>query len=221
MTERKRAEERLKASLKEKEVLLREIHHRVKNNLQVVISLLRLQADNIKEKQYQNMFQESQARIRTMGLIHEKLYQSENLGQVDVKGYVNELINYLYRSYGADPNILRKRIEIDDIALGLDHAIPCGLIINELVSNSLKYAFLEEGQGEIRIGLRSINKDEVELTIEDNGVGLPEGLDFRNTKSLGLDLVRTLAEHHLDGGIEMEGKGGTAFKIRFRIREME
>jgi two-component sensor histidine kinase/HAMP domain-containing protein len=216
ITERERAKEQIKASLREKEVLLREIHHRVKNNMQVIISLLRLQSDYTKEKQYSEMLEDSQSRIKSMALIHEKLYQSEDLTNIDFNGYVKDLGNRLFGSHGVSPEKIALNIEIEDVSLGLENAIPCGLIINELVSNSLKHAFPQEREGEIRITLRSINGDEIELTVSDNGVGIPEDLDLRNTESLGLHLVTILSEDQLDGKIELNRTGGTKFHIQFK-----
>jgi PAS domain S-box-containing protein len=218
ITERKLAEEQIKASLKEKEILLREIHHRVKNNMQVVISLLRLQSDKIKDQQYVEMLKESQDRIKSMALIHEKLYQSEDFANIDFDGYVKALVNSLFISQGVSPDKISLKMEIADISLGLDYAIPCGLIINELVSNSLKYAFPKERQGEIRIGLQKTSENEVELTVSDNGIGIPEGLDFGTIESLGLDLVKILAEHQLGGKIELNRAGGTSFSFRFTVK---
>jgi two-component sensor histidine kinase len=214
--ERRRAEEQIKASLREKEALLREIHHRVKNNMQVIISLLRLQSAQVKEKKYLEMFKESQDRIRSMALVHERLYQSENFTNVDFRGYVKSLVNSLFRSHRVDPNKISLKIEVEDVSFGLDSATHCGLIINELVSNSLKYAFPQEREGEIRISLRSINKNEIELRVSDDGVGIPENLDFRNTKSLGLELVMILAEDQLKGKVELDRTGGTRYHILFK-----
>ena len=218
ITERKKAEEQIKVSLKEKEILLREIHHRVKNNMQVITSLLRLQSDTIKDQQYADMFRESQERIRSMALIHEKLYQSKEFGNIDFDGYLRTLINDLFISYGASPDKISIKIKTNDLSLELDYAIPCGLITNELVSNSLKYAFPGDGKGEINIKLRSVAENEMELTVSDNGIGIPEEFDFRTTESLGLDLVKVLAEHQLGGRIEMNGTGGTRFSIRFMVK---
>ena len=211
VTERKRAEQKIKASLKEKEVLLREIHHRVRNNLQVISSLLSLQSRYIKDNQYTEMLKESQNRIKAMSLIHKKLYQSENLAQVDFNEYITALVDGLGRSYGASDITLK--IKVNDISLGIDAAIPCGLIINELVSNSLKHAF-PEGKGEIKVILRTINGN-IELAVSDNGVGIPETVDFRNTESLGLRLVTILAEDQLNGSIDLDRTNGTTFLIRF------
>ena len=216
ITEQKEAEKKIKASLEEKDVLLREIHHRVKNNMQVVISLLRLQSEKIKDKQYADMFQESQERIKSMALIHEKLYQSKDLVRIDFNEYIKSLMNGLFRSHGIDPGRIVTKLKVEDVSLGLDHALPCGLIINELVSNSLKYAFPEDRKGEISVTLRSITEDKIELIVSDDGIGIPEDLDFKNTAgSLGLDLVTILAEHQLGGKIELKRAGGTRFSITF------
>ncbi len=217
-TERKKAEEKIKASLKEKEVLLREIHHRVKNNLQVIISLLRLQSDKIKDKQYAKMLQESQERIKSMALIHEKLYQSEDLAHIDFRGYVKSLVNSLSRSYGVGSNKVRIKIDVEDIPLGLDNAIPTGMILNELVSNSLKYAFPEGRKGEINVIISSTGEQDVELTVSDNGIGIPEDLDIRNSDSLGLHLVTILTEHQLQGKLEIDRTDGAEFNIRFKMK---
>ena len=214
--ERRWAEDRIAAALKEKEVLLREIHHRVKNNMQVIISLLRLQSDTIKDQQYADMFQESQERIKSMALIHEKLYQSKDLARVDFNEYIKSLLNGLFRSHGIDTGRIVTKLKVEDVSLGLDHAIPCGLIINELVSNSLKYAFPEDRKGEIGVTLRSNTKGEIELWVSDDGIGIPEDLDFRKTDSLGLDLVTILAEDQLEGKIDLDRTGGTTFRILFK-----
>ncbi len=216
ITEKKNAEEQIKASLREKEVLLSEIHHRVKNNMQVIISLLKLQSKNITDKQTLDMFKESQGRIKSMSLVHEKLYQTKSLADVDFKGYVKSLVNSLLRSYGTRPDKIELNLEIADVPLGLESAVPCGLIINELVSNSLKYAFPEERKGEIRVALNSINEAEFMLEVSDNGIGIPEELDIRNTGSMGLHLVTILSEDQLHGKIELNRTGGTRFQIQFK-----
>ena len=215
ITERKRAEEQIKASLKEKEILLKEIHHRVKNNMQVIISLLRLQGRYIKDEKYVEIFRECQNRIKSMVLVHEKLYKSENLASIDFGRYIKDLASTLFRTYKFTSKIALL-IDVEDVSLSIDSAIPCGLIINELVSNSLKYAFPESKEGEIKITLRSTNENEVELIVSDNGVGIPENVDFRNTKSLGLQLVTTLAEDQLESNIELSRTEGTEFRIKFK-----
>lgn len=212
--QRLQTEDQIKASLKEKEVLLREIHHRVKNNLQIISSLLNLQSRYIKDKQVLHVFKESQDRIKSMALIHKKLYQSKNLARIDFAEYVRSLIADLFRSYNADYDLITLKTNIDDVFLGIDTAIPCGLIINELVSNSLKYAFPEGGQGEIRIDLHSEKEGKFSLIVSDSGVGFPKDLDFRNTESLGLQLACTLVDQ-LQGTIGLDRTGGTKFKIAF------
>ena len=214
VTERKKAEEQIKASLREKEVLLREIHHRVKNNLQVISSLLSLQSRYIRNSQYAEMFTESRNRVRSMALIHEKLYQSEDLANIDSDEYIEILVRELIKSYKMDPDKIRIKIEVDDVSLGVDTAIPCGLIINELVSNSLKYAFPDK-KGEIIVALHPV-KGKIELTVSDNGVGIPENIDFKNTKTLGLRLVTILAENQLNGDIDLIRNKGTEVRITFR-----
>jgi two-component sensor histidine kinase len=193
-------------------VLLKEIHHRVKNNLQIISSLLSLQSENINSENPARTFRESQDRIRSMALIHEKLYQSNDISRIDFAEYVRSLTAYLFRSYITGPGI-EISIDIHDVSLGIDMAIPCGLIINELVSNSLKYAFPDRRPGEIDISLAQCDH-EYKLTVSDNGTGLPEGMDFRNTPSLGLQLVNTLV-HQLEGNIVLDTSHGTRFVITF------
>ena len=233
ITERKQAEEQIKASLKEKEVLLMEIHHRVKNNMQVIASLLRLQSEGIKDKHLLDLFNESRNRIKSMALVHEDLYQNKNLASIAFDQYTRKLTGRLMKSFGVDPNRIITSINIDNVFLGVDKAIPCGLIINELFTNSLKYAFphiitdvehiLEEDEdrersknkGEICINLHS-NNDEYTLVFSDNGVGLPKDIDFHKAKTLGLELVRTLVKQ-LKGTIKLNRSGGAEFKITFRV----
>jgi two-component sensor histidine kinase/CheY-like chemotaxis protein len=212
--ERKQAEEMLKSSLKEKEILLKEIHHRVKNNLQVISSLLSLQSNYITDKQVLQMFVEGQNRIKSIALIHEKLYQSKDLGKVIFRDYVSSVTTSLFHSYGVNNDRINHRIEVDDVFLNIDTAIPCGLIINELVSNSLKYAFPKSKRGEIYVKLKSSPDGNFILDIGDNGVGLPEQMDFKQTETLGLQLVNKLAEQ-LDGTIDFNNINGTEFKINF------
>jgi two-component sensor histidine kinase len=210
---RDRAEEQIKASLKEKEVLLKEIHHRVKNNLQVVSSLLNLQSGYIRDKEALEMFKESQNRVKSMALIHEKLYQSKDLSRVNFADYIQILLAHLFYSYAINSRTITLKINVGDVLLGIETAIPCGLIINELVSNSLKHAFPAGKQGEIRIDLHSDN-NRFRLIVGDTGVGFPKDLDFRNTGTLGLELVDTLTDQ-LGGTIELHSNGGTECKIIF------
>jgi len=214
--ERRRAEEQIKASLKEKEVLLSEVHHRVKNNMQVIISLLRLQSSKIEDKQYADMFKNAEDRIRSMALIHEKLYRTKDFAKIDFNDYAKDLANHLIKTYSAAAGKIKLNMNIEDIHIGLGKAIPCGLIINELLSNSLKYAFPKGEGGEIKIVLRAINSEEVELTVRDDGIGISKEMDILKTESLGLQLVHILVEDQLDGSLEVDREEGTAFKIRFK-----
>ncbi|MBN1889662.1 MAG: AAA family ATPase [Thermoflexales bacterium] len=213
------SEEWLKASLKEKNVLLAEIHHRVKNNLQVIVSLLNLQANRIQDERVVEALKESQARVKSMALIHEKLYQSPDLARVDLAGYVRTLLAQLFRAYEVDPSTIRLHVDVEKVSLNIGAAVPCGLLINELVTNCLKYAFppgspqLGGEGGEIRVELYS-KDDSLVLSVGDNGVGFPPDLDFRNTPSLGLQLVVILTRQ-LDGEIELDRSGGTRFRITF------
>ena len=216
--ERKRAEEKIKASLKEKEVLLKEIHHRVKNNLQVVSSMLKIQSGYSQDRKTADMFRESQNRVRSIALIHEMLYQSKNLSEIDFSIYIQPITTHLMRAYGVDPNRIKLNINVGDVFLDIDSAIPCGLIINELFSNALKHAFPEGREGEVQIDLFQDRNREFTLLISDNGVGLPEGMDFKNTESLGLQLVVALADQ-LGAAIVFEGRVGTTFRITFHNRE--
>ena len=183
ITLRKKAEQQIKESLQEKEVLLREIHHRVKNNLQIISSLLNLQSKQVKDEHALNLLRDSQNRVRSMALIHQKLYDSPDLALLDFAGYLRSLASALFSSYGFGTEGISLKSNVDDIRLDINTAVPCGLIINELISNSLKHAF-ETGQGEICVDLHPNDDDTVTLTVSDNGSGFPEDLDFRNTDSL-------------------------------------
>jgi two-component sensor histidine kinase len=211
---RKQAEQEIKQSLKEKEILLKEIHHRVKNNLQIISSLLNLQAQQIKDRATWEVFRESQARVRSMALIHEKLYQSKDLARVDFDGYVRDLMVYLFRSYGTNLDLVHVEIDAQGVSLSVDTAIPCGLIISELVTNAIKYAFPDGRKGNICVDVGPEDDGHLALRVADNGVGLPLDLDWRHAESLGLQLVSTLAAQ-LHGQIEVHSNGGTEFKITF------
>lgn len=218
IAERRNTEKKLAASLHEKEILLKEVHHRVKNNMQTVSSLLRLQARKIHDEEFVKVLKDSHDRIRTMALIHEKIYQSKSIADIRADTFIQDLALNLFESYGTDRGRISLQIDIgcNQTNLNIDKAIPCGLIINELVSNSLKYAFPDEIKGEIKIGLRTTDGNNLELVISDNGIGLPDDIDFRATESLGLHLVTMLAEDQLDGEVSLDRTGGTEFKIHFR-----
>ena len=224
VTERKQTESLIQASLLEKETLLKEIHHRVKNNLQIISSLLRLQSRQIKDQWTLELFKESQNRVQAMALIHEKLYQSSNLAHIDFQEYITTLVEHLCRSYDIHQPAITIKINVEPVPLPIDTAIPCGLIINELVSNSLKYAFPGNQGGEICVNLQfgvspcnaPVDKERFILTISDNGIGLPEDLDFRNTGSLGLQLVCRLAKQ-IGVSLELNRSQGTEFKFAFAL----
>jgi PAS domain S-box-containing protein len=214
----KQTEEQLKSLLHDKETLLREIFHRVKNNFQIISSLLNLQSHSLKNPQALSVLQESRDRIRTMSLIHEKLYRSESLTGVRFDEYVRELAAGLFDSYGADPFKTSLKIDAKEVLLGMDTAVPCGLIVNELVSNSLKHAFPQDWPKKrlIAIKLRRERDGLIRLTVADNGRGLPPDLDVRSTQSLGLHLVTMLTEDQLNGKLKLERKNGAKFTIEFR-----
>ena len=207
------------ASLKEKEVLLKEIHHRVKNNMQVISSLLNLQSRYSKDERYIEMVKQSQIRIKAMALVHEKLYRSKDLASIDISDYIKSLVNDLFLSYKSNTSKIELKVNIEDVSLGIEAAIPCGLIVNELVSNSLKYAFPEGKDGEISISLQSLDKDQYELIVSDNGIGLPKDLDFKKSDSLGMKLVTNFTERTLHGKIERNTHKGTEFKIIFKEKK--
>ncbi|HYN44501.1 MAG TPA: PAS domain S-box protein [Candidatus Limnocylindrales bacterium] len=216
ITDRKRAEDQIKLSLKEKETLLKEIHHRVKNNMQIVSSLLDHQAQYIKDKNVIEIFTESQNRILSMSLVHEKLYQSKDLAKIDFYNYINDLAANLFQIYVVNPGKITLTMNIENIQLDIDLAIPCGLIANELVTNSLKYAFPAGTKGEITIAFSKKEENMLEFVISDDGIGFPKDLDFRKTDSLGLHLVTILAENQLHGEINLIRGKGTEFQIKFR-----
>ena len=207
------------SSLQEKELLLREIHHRVKNNLQVISSLLSLQSRYRKDEQAIEMAQESQNRIKVMALIHEKLYRSKDFANVEINDYIKSLVNDLFASYKVSTSRISLKMDIENISLGIDTAIPTGLIVNELVSNCLKYAFKPDKDGEIRISLRSLDDGEKELIVSDNGVGLPESLDIKKAESLGLRMITNLTERSLHGKVNINKINGTEFQIIFKEKE--
>lgn len=214
ISDRLKAEAKIQASLKEKEVLLKEIHHRVKNNLYVISNLLDLQSDTVDDEGVQNLFADSQNRIQTMALIHEQLYQSDNLAQINLADYINNLVNNLLSSLDTSFCLIQTVVNAEPIHLDLETAIPCGLLINELVTNSFKYAFPNSLEGEIKIELHSIEDRRYQLIISDNGIGIPERIDWQDSPSLGLRLVNILAEQ-LEATIELDRSNGTCFTLSF------
>ena len=215
INERKGVEAYMKTSLREKEILLKEIHHRVKNNLQVISSLLNMQSAHIKDPQALDMFRDSIHRIRTMAHIHETLYRSKDYGQINFCGYIDELSSQLYSSYGLAPESVTLTTSVANIFLDLNTAIPLGLIINELVSNAMKHAFPDGRKGEIMISMKT-EEGCIVLSVSDNGIGFPPHIDFNNTDSLGLQLVIELTEQ-IVGTIKLLKDNGTQVIITFSI----
>jgi PAS domain S-box-containing protein len=214
ITEQKRAENEIKSSLNEKNILLQEVHHRVKNNMQIISSLLNLQTQYVEDEEAVDVLKESQNRVRSMAIIHEKLYQSEDLTNINFVGYIQSLVSNLFYSYNIVNNRIKPNLQVENLSLNIETAVPCGLIISELVSNSLKYAFPNEMKGEIFISLKAKNEC-YELIISDNGIGLPETFNYDNIDSLGIRLVKNLTEQ-IDGELMMNTNHGTEFKIKFK-----
>jgi PAS domain S-box-containing protein len=224
ITQRVRAEAALRAALAEKEVLMREIYHRVKNNLQALIYLMDMQADYISDESIRQMIQELQERARSMALVHEKLYQSHNLAQIDFGDYLHELVDNLSNVFETGGSIVW-HVEAENALLSVDSAIPCGLVVTELLTNAVKYAFpdgqprTERGEAECKIDVQfRADGERFTLVVADNGIGLPPGLDWTATPSLGLQLINVLARHQLGGQVEVDTQAGTAFKITFTER---
>jgi PAS domain S-box-containing protein len=215
VTERKEAEERLRALLREKEILLKELNHRVKNNMHVVSGLLALQSAALSDERTLTMFSETQDRIRSISLVHERLQYSEDLSHINLGDYVKDLTDALAVSHAVNPDAVSLALDVDRVSVSIDTAVPCGLIINELLSNSIKYAFPDGRSGEIRISLHRTGQGRMELVTSDNGIGLPEGLDPGGTKTLGLKLVRQLAENQLRGSMELTSGTGTTCRVSF------
>jgi two-component sensor histidine kinase len=214
ITERKKVEEKLKKSLDEKEVLIKEIHHRVKNNLMVISSLLNLQSQYIKDKEALSIFRESQNRARSMALIHERLYRSSDLKRIDFGDYIKTLSTDLFHSYITDPRQVQLNMQVENLMVDINTTVPLGLIVNELITNSMKHGFAGDAKGEISIDFHK-DGDEFVLVVEDTGVGFPDDIDFRNTSTLGLQLVNNLTTQ-INGKIELNKENGTKFRITFK-----
>jgi two-component system sensor kinase len=206
------AEDRIMRSLKEKELLLREIHHRVKNNLQIISTLLSLQSSKIDDQSVIDLYRESQNRILSIALIHENLYQSEDLTNINFASYVKNLIDDLFHSYGVDPDKIQITMEIKDVIMSIETAIPGGLIINELISNTLKHAF-PRGKGNIYLELTVKDNGKYKLTLHDNGEPFPDNFKLDDSKTLGMNLISNLV-NQLDGEMTLD-KTNKEFKIEF------
>jgi len=213
ITDKKEIQEQMLESIREKEVLLQEVHHRVKNNLQVISSILNLQSSYVKDENSLNILRESQNRIKSMSFIHESLYQTRDFSRIEFSDYIHSLSSSLIHSYSLGTGRVSLNTDFEKVFLSLDQAIPCGLIVNELVSNALKYAFPDNAPGEIFMVLKE-KKGKIELRISDDGIGLPESLDVENSDTLGLQLVYTLIDQ-LDANISVTSKKGTKYLITF------
>ena len=216
ITERKDAEEQIKKSLAEKETLLRELYHRTKNNMAVIIALLDLQSMYVDDHRLQKEFLEAQNRIRSMALVHQKLYDASDLSRINLKDYIHDLLTLLMQSYNISPGRINVQAVMDDTLVLIDTAIPCGLILNELISNTLKYAFKLDTEGEIRIGLRRTEEGEIRINFADNGVGVPPGFDFHRDGHLGIQNIYILVENQLRGKIRFESMQGVQCQITFQ-----
>ena len=216
ITERKKVDLQIQAALREKEALLRELFHRVKNNLQVVSSLLNLQSESLTDEQAIQMFRESRHRIHSMALIHERLYKAKDLARINIEQYVHDLASELFFAYGVSAERIRLEVDIntDGAIIDIEKAVPVGLIINELLTNALKYAFPDERAGKLTVQIEPAPGDMLKLTVADDGVGLPPGVDINEPATLGLQLVSTLAEQ-LRGSLEARARPGAAFTVTF------
>jgi PAS domain S-box-containing protein len=213
ITERKQ-EERLQASLHEKNVLLQEVHHRIKNNLQVISGLLHLQARSLPDAQVAALFRESESRVKAIALIHEKLYQSADFGAIDFTSYISILATDLFRTYQIQSDVIGLQISAADVFLDMERAVCCALILNELISNCLKHAFPAGRQGEIRIECCREANGDCRLMVADNGIGWPKEVDVQTSPSLGLRLVRILAKQ-LEGTLHVDSDGGAKVELQF------
>lgn len=217
ITERKQYENKLKAALREKEVLLREVHHRVKNNLQVIQSLLSMQAMYVEDSATEAAFHESQGRVRTMAMIHERFYRSDDLAEINFGEYAESLVQHILQLYGDAALRIKPRIDASDMRLSINSAIPCGIIVNECITNSLKYAFPRGATGEVFVEMHMLDDKKARLRVGDDGVGSPSGVDLSGHKTLGMSLVRILAEDQLEGRLDVSLEKGVVITIDFAV----
>lgn len=206
----------LKASLREKDILLKEVHHRVKNNLQVISSLIDLQASRLPDASVRSLFCDTRDRVRSMALVHEKLYQSQNLAETELAAYTGNLMRQLFAAHAEVSAKIRLHLELDPVVLPVDMAIPCGLILSEMATNSLKHAFVGREQGSIHVELKGLGRKSVRLLYQDDGRGFPPDLDWQKADSLGLRLIHMLSEQ-LHADLRMRNGAGTTFELRFDV----
>jgi len=219
ISEQKKYEKQIEQSLIEKDILLREIHHRVKNNMAIISSLLNLKSNQINNDIVKNAIADSQNRIKSMALIHDHLYQSENISSINLKNYIQSLLEYLIDAYRIQPRDIELSIECDDIPLSLDILIPFGLILNELTTNSLKHAFKDRSNGKISISLKKHDTEKVKFIYSDNGVGFPEELDAKETNTLGIEIIHNLTRQ-LHGNLDLNNINGTTYTIVFNQKKI-
>ena len=216
VTPLKEAQERAYSSLKEKDALLRELYHRTKNNMQVIIGMLYLQRQAVSDESVSSVFREVENKIAAMALVHQRLYETKDLSRIDLKEYVGDLLSLLVRTYNKGIQSISTEVEGESILISIETAIPCGLLLNELISNAFKHAFRERQKGVIKIGILKLEKGIIEIIVTDDGAGFPEGFDLRRSCSSGLQTVVSLVEHQLQGTIEMSSGAGSRFRITFR-----
>ncbi len=216
IVERKQAEEQLMVAFREKEVLLRELYHRTKNNMQVIRGLITLQSEGIEDDRVLEIFRETENRILSMALVHQNLYKSKDLSRIGLKNYLEDLIDSLLKSYAVSSGRISFNLDTENVPVSIDTAIPCGLIINELMSNALKHAFPVDMAGEVRIAIHMTDNSEIELRLSDDGIGISKDIDMKNPETLGLQLVTDLVEHQLEGKVVLNTDEGTEFVIRFK-----
>jgi len=216
ITERKQSEEQLKQALAEKTTLLQELYHRTKNNMQVIHAILALRASYVQDEQLLTVLEDVQDKIHAMALVHQKLYESRNLSSIDLKEYINDLAAHLVQSYQVQSNGITLELDTDSVFVLIDTAIPCGLILSELISNVFKHAFPGDRTGRITIQLHRVDDETITLQVSDNGVGVPSNFDVRNSNSLGLQTVVGIIEHQLRGEMTLETGHGVGWQIRFK-----
>jgi two-component sensor histidine kinase len=215
ITERKKSEDQVRKSLAEKETLLRELYHRTKNNMNVIISMLKLQSNEIGDRRLKAAFAESEARIISMSLVHEKLYEAQDLSHINLREYLEALVRHLISDYSLSREGPTLRLDMEDAFVSIDTATTCGLIVNELVSNALKYAFPEGRAGELSVRLRHDTGGEISLTVSDDGIGMPRGFDPARDGHLGLRLIRNLAAGKLRARVNFTAERGASCQISF------
>ncbi|MBF0605973.1 MAG: histidine kinase dimerization/phosphoacceptor domain -containing protein [Candidatus Magnetobacterium sp. LHC-1] len=216
IAQRKDMEKQIIRSLDEKVELLKEVHHRVKNNMQIICSLLMLQSSYIEDDKYKDMFRDSLNRIRSMALLHEKLCQSPDLANINIQAYILGLTNTIFSAYKVSNSVITLELDVDDIPFNIDTAMSCGLILTELISNSLRHAFPDNRQGTLKIALHRHVNGNFKLTVKDDGIGIPQGFDIREPNSLGLHLAVSMVENKFNGQIELKNNDGTEFCIIFK-----